>query len=241
MNENDFYIAGDNLPELLPNDQLYELLDKAKQGDEDALKIVAEHNIRLVLMIVGKNFQTVEWDKNELVSIGNMGLLKAIKSFDSSKNIQVSTYAAKCINNEILMFLRKIKKDKNVDSLDRPVYGNKDDSIKLEDTIADDTNIEADYDKLATYEIVREVVNNLPARDKKIITLYFGFDDNVPHSQYEIANILSVSQAYISRLMTKILDEIEDKLTKKGIEEINFKKQEKLDKNKHDFDTSKLK
>lgn len=242
MKENNFFIKDENLPDFLPDSQLYELLNKAKKDDEDAIKIVAEHNIKLVLMIVNKNFKTVEWDKNELISIGNIGLLKAIQSFDKEKNVQFSTYASKCINNEILMFLRKLKKYKNVDSLDRPIYNSIDgyNNIKLEDTITDGTDIEADYDKLVTYEIVREVVTNLPPRDKKIITLYFGFDDNIPHNQYEIADILSVSQSYISKSMTKILAEIEKKLAKKGIEEINFKKQEKLDENKHDFDIKKL-
>lgn len=242
MNKNIFFMKDEDLPGLLPDDQLYELLDKAKQDDKDAVKTVAEHNIKLVLMIVNKNFGTVEWDKNELISIGNIGLIKAIKSFDKEKNVQFSTYASKCISNEILMFLRKLKKNKYVDSLDRPIRNGKDDNIdiKLEDTIIGDTDIEADYDKLETYEIIREIVSNLPPRDKKIITLYFGFDDNMPHNQYEIADILSVSQSYISKSMTKILTEIEKKLAKKGIEEINFKKQEKLDENKHDFDIKKL-
>lgn len=243
MNKNNFFMKDEDLPGLLPDDQLYELLDKAKQDDKDAVKTVAEHNIKLVLMIVNKNFKTVEWDKNELISIGNIGLIKAIKSFDKEKNVQFSTYASKCISNEILMFLRKLKKNKYVDSLDRPIRNGKDDNIdiKLEDTIIGDTDIEADYDKLETYEIIREIVSNLPPRDKKIITLYFGFDDNMPHKQEEIANILATGQSSISRAVTKILTKIEQKLVEKGIEQINFKRKKSINNNKDDFETDKFK
>ena len=113
---------------------------------------------------------------NELISIGNIGLIKAIKSFNEEKNVQFSTYASKCISNEILMFLRKLKKNKYVDSLDRPIRNGKDDNIdiKLEDTIIGDTDIEVDYDKLETYEIIREIVSNLPLVIKK--SLHFILD-----------------------------------------------------------------
>lgn len=110
MNTEELFLDVE-LPKALIKAQIYELLDKIKQGDEEAIKIMVEHNIRLVLHEVTGRFKSVAYDKKDLVSIGNLGLIKAVETFDKSKNVEFSSYAIRCIDNEILMFLRNLKKD----------------------------------------------------------------------------------------------------------------------------------
>ena len=108
MDIDELFIDANNLPRPLSKKQTYELLDKINDGDKQALEILSRHNVRLVLSEVTRRFKLVEYDKKELVAIGNVGLVNAIKTFDKSKNIEFSTYAVRCIDNQILMFLRKI-------------------------------------------------------------------------------------------------------------------------------------
>lgn len=218
MNANELFIDINKLPMPLPKDQLYEFLDKVEQGDKDAIRIVVEHNIRLVLYQVNNRFKTVEYDKKDLVSIGNIGLMKSITTFDKSKNINFAAYATRCIDNEILMFLRKLKKDRNVDSLDRIiVQDNQGNEFKLEDTIRDENDMVENYEKNITYKIIREIVDKLPDRDRKIIVLHFGFDNNKVHTQKEIANMMSVSGATVSKLIKKVVEKIGLQLEKNGV------------------------
>ena len=134
MDIDELFIDANNLPRPLSKNQTYELLDKINDGDKQALEILSKHNVRLVLSEVTRRFKLVEYDKKELVAIGNVGLVNAIKTFDKSKNIEFSTYAVRCIDNQILMFLRKIKKHNNVDSLDKIISYNKDgEKLKLKD------------------------------------------------------------------------------------------------------------
>ena len=148
MNTNELFIDANKLPQPLPKSQVNELLDKVKHGDEDAIKMIIEHNIRLVLYQVNNKFKSVEYDKKDLVSIGNIGLIKAVTTFDKSKNVEFATYATRCIDNEILMFLRKLKKDQKVDSLDKTITHDKEGKeLKIEDTISDENDIVEDYEK----------------------------------------------------------------------------------------------
>ena len=168
MNTDELFIDANKLPKPLPKFQVNELLDKVKQGDEDAIKMIAKHNIRLVLYRVSNRFKTVEYDKKDLVSIGNVGLMKAVTTFDKSKKAEFVTYAIRCIDNEILIFLRNLKKDQKIDTLDKTIIHDKEgNELKIEDTISDKTDIVEDYKKNITYEIIREIVGELPDRDRE--------------------------------------------------------------------------
>lgn len=222
MNTDELFIDANQLPKPLSKSQTYELLDKVKQGDEEAKKIIAEHNIRLVLYEVTTRFKYVEYDKKDLVSIGNIGLIKAITTFDKSRKVEFSAYTARCIDNEILMFLRKIKKDQNVDSLNKQIKHDKEGrELKIEDIISDTSNIIEDYEKKITYKSIQEIIKKLPNRDKEIIILRFGFYNNEVHTQEEIANMMSISRSYVSRLIAKIVKRIGQELKKNGIIEKN--------------------
>ena len=218
---NDLFTGSNELPKPLPKEKLLELIEKVKQGDEEAKNKIIEHNIRLVLYEVTHRFKYVNYDKRDLVSLGNIGLMKAINTFDTSKNVEFTTYATRCIDNEILMFLRKIKKDQNVDSLEKPLsYDKNGNELKVEDTVYDDTDIVEDYEKNEIYKIIRRMVEGLPERDRKIITLHFGFEEDKIYTQKEIADILFVSQSYISRLVKKIVREIGIQLEIEGLIEL---------------------
>lgn len=135
--------------------------------------------------------------------------MKAIEKFDSSKNAEFATFAARCIDNEILIFLRSLKYDKNIDSLDRTInHYNGSDEIYLKDTICYDVDMIEEYIDAETNLIIRELLNDLPERDKYIIMLYFGFYDNKTYTQIEIANMLSVSNAHISRIIAKTIKKL---------------------------------
>lgn len=204
------------------------MLDKIKQGDEKAREKLVEHNIRLVLSEVIRRFSTVEYDKKDLVSIGNVGLMKAITTFDTSKKVEFATYAIRCIDNEIFMFLRKIKKYANDDSLDRTINHDKNgNELKIEDTLINDTDIVEEYADNETHRIIREVVKDLPDRDRKIIMLHFGFYNDETHTQKEIADMLSISQSYVSRLITKIVKRVGKILEEKGLIELRQKEKTK--------------
>lgn len=234
----ELFISGSDIPNALSKQEIYELLQKMKCGDEKAREILILHSIRLVLYQVFNRFKTVNYDKRELVSIGNLGLMKAIETFDISKNIEFSTYATKCINNEILMFLRKLKKYQNMDSLDKIIwYGNDGHDLKLEDIIYDENDMTEKYIHDEEYRIIRQTVNDLPERDKKIIMMYFGFYDDKIYSQKEIADEMSISRAYVSSLISKNVDRIRKKLQRNGIIELRKKadyQKQKIGNNKSD-------
>ena len=231
MNTDELFLNINNLPKPLSKTQMYELLDKVKQGDEAAIKMIIEHNIRLVLYEVNNRFKSVEYDKKDLVSIGNVGLMKAVTTFDKSKKVEFTTYATRCIDNEILMFLRKLKKDQKVDSFDKTITHDKEGKeLKIEDTISDETDIVEDYEKNITYKIIREIVKELPDRDREIIMLHFGFYNNEVHTQKEIADMMSISQSYVSRLITKIVKKIGIQLQNCGVIETTDLKEETYEK-----------
>ncbi len=218
MNTSELFIDGNNLPDPLSKQETYDLLLKIKQGDQSAIEKLAQHNIRLILYEVTGRFNSVNYDKKDLVSIGNIGLMKAITSFDTSKKIEFTTYAVKCIDNEILMFLRKINRWQNVDSLDRTVNQDKDDEkLKLGNSIADETDMVEDLIRNETYPIIRQALLNLPKYDREILMLYFGFNNDVPYGQKEIADMLSISQSSVSRIIRRNIKILGQQLAQKGI------------------------
>lgn len=220
MGYNDIFIEGYKIPKKLPKEEMYDLLAKVSQGDTDARQKLIEHNIRLVIYEVNGRFNTLEYDKSELVSIGILGLVKAVDTYDASKKIEFSTYAARCIDNEILMFIRRLKKEKCVDSLDRPISGEEEDkAIKLEDVIKSDEDIQTSYEGKEIYAQIRKIVYSLPEREREIIMLYFGFYDGRVYKQKEIADKLNISRSYASRLIAKIVKKIKKQLEEVGIVE----------------------
>lgn len=228
MNTNDLFIGKEVLPEPLSKQEIYKLMEEMNKGDKEARKKLIEHNIRLVLYEVTRRFESVQYDKKDLVSIGCIGLIKAVETFDTSKNFSFITYAARCIDNEILMFLNKLKKYKNVDSLNKVIsYDEYDNELKIEDIICDKNNVIEKYIENETYHIINQTVKELPKRDREIIMMYFGFYDDKIYTQKEIGEILSIEQSYVSRLIIKNVQQLRQQLTKKGILELRLENQSK--------------
>ena len=204
-----------------PKPQLQELLNRIEQGDEAALKVITEHNIRIVIYEVNQKFKFVEYDKKDLVSIGTIGLIKAIITFNPSKQNRFTTHAVSCIDNQILIFLRKLKKDQKVSSLDQPIrYDENGESIKIKDTLFSPINIMEDDEKEVTYKIIREIVKELPDRDREIIMLYFGFYDDKPYMQKEIAKKTSLNQSSVSKIIKENIKKLGKQLQQEGLIEL---------------------
>lgn len=218
MNYNDLFIEQ-KLPNPLSKEETYYYFEKYKSKDMKAREIIINHNIKLVLYRVTKRFINFPYDKKELIQIGLVGLIKAVDTFDISKSIQFSSYASKCIDNEILMFVRKGNKYINDESLDRTIEtGIEGNSVKIGDNIKDETcNIEINYEEKEEQLIIDKIIMSLPERDKEIIMLHFGFIDNKIFTQKEIATKLNISQPQVSRLLSKILERISIELTKEEI------------------------
>ena len=203
----------EKLPYPLEKEELYKLLQESQNGSKEAKDILVVHNLRLVLHEVTNRFSSVSYDKQDLVSVGIIGLINAINSFDLNKGYEFSTYASRCVDNEILMFLRKIKKDINLESFEETIFtDNNGDTVKLEDTISDDINLFDDYEKKEFYKSIRELVMQLPERDKKIMMMHFGFSNNKTYSQKEIAEILNMSRSNVSTIVNKNLNILREQL-----------------------------
>lgn len=213
MNTIGFFMESYQLPGPLDKKETSELLGKIKEGDEDAKAKLVEHNIRLVIYEVKTKFLTVEYSKSELVAIGIIGLMKAIYSFDISKNVNFPTYATVCIDNEIRMFLRKIKKDEKTDSLQRAIYTDAEgDELRLEDVLYDDNDLLENYTTEETYYELRLLINNLPEGEQEVIKMKFGFYDNRIFTEKEIAEKFHISQSYTSRVIKLAIQKLKIQL-----------------------------
>ncbi len=199
-----------------------------KTGDVEARKNIIEKNIAIVMSVVFKNFSNTNYEKKELVSIGLVGLLKAVDNYDVTKpNTNFYSYATICIKNEILMFIRREKKRNNDISIENVMYTNDEgDEIKIADTLKDDDgNLLDSYINLETNNLIREIVSKLNEREREIITFYFGFDNKPRLNQQEIASRLGVTQSHISRLISKTLQKIKTELINQSVvDDINLKK-----------------
>lgn len=218
------YTKENNAPLPLSKEEERIILEYIKQGDESAREYLIEHNMRLVLFEVTTRFKNYQYDKEELIAIGNIGLVKAAQTYDPSKKIAFSTYAAKCIDNEILMFIRKQKKLFSEESLSYTIFidGGYEEK-KLEDIIRSDIDIEEEYNEKETYEIIRGLIDSLSERDRKIMILYYGFNNSKTHTTREIAKIMSLSQPVIVRIIHRNLKNISDKLQELGVIELREK------------------
>lgn len=214
-----------NLPHPLDKEELYSYFEKMKLGDKNARNVIILHNIRLVISEVEKKFSNTPYDLKELVSVGLIALIKSVDTFDISYGFYFSTYAIRCIDNEILAFMRNVSKCLYDISLDQPVSVDEEGKkLIVEDTLVDsDSDFVLDYENNETHKIIREIVSELSDEDKNIIIKYFGFMNHKPMSQVEIANELGLSQAQVSRNIKKILKKISIQLATQGIIEVSTK------------------
>ena len=205
-----FYIGGtDVLPAPLTNDEEAEIISLLGTADEEMAKSkLIERNLRLVVYIARK-FENTGVNVEDLISIGSIGLIKAINTFRSDKNIKLATYATRCIENEILMYLRRNTKTKTEVSIDEPLNvdweGNE---LLLSDILGTDIdviykNLEEEVDR----DILKKAINKLDKRERVIIELRYGiFSDGIEKTQKEVADMLGISQSYISRLEKRIIN-----------------------------------
>ena len=201
-----FVGSSDKLPEPLSKEEEVEYVLKAGEGDEMARAKLIEHNLRLVVFL-SKKYENTKIDLEDLVSIGTIGLIKGINTYKLDKNIKLATYASRCIDNEILMFLRKNKKRRGEisfeDSLSYDAEGNE---LHLEDILGTEPDIvtkglEEEVEKQLLYQ----EVNKLSGRDKKIMILRYGLYNYNEMTQKDVAELLNISQSYISRIEKKII------------------------------------
>lgn len=212
MSEGSWFIVN-RLPEVLSVDECLLLLERSKNGDKQAREKLIVHNIRLVLYEVKNRFRDVNYDKSDLVSYGIVGLMKAIDSFDISRNCQFVTYAVKCIDNEILMFLRKIKDKLNVISFNDVILMDSSGNDRcFEDIICNDDDMVENYETKELYDVIRNLINEFDDREKEILILYFGFYNNKRLTQRELAIKYNISQSYLSRILSRLLKQIELRL-----------------------------
>lgn len=191
------------------------LLTLKEQGDLSATEKLIEHNLRLVAYIA-KKFEGCKIEMEDLISIGAVGLIKAVRTFKLDKNIRLATYASRCIENEILMQLRKTSKIRNDVSLDSPLSEDTDgNELVLGDIIPSNEDIvEVAVDKPADNDLLHKFINNLNAREREIMILRYGLFGNEELTQREVAEKLGISQSYISRLEKRILGEMKVELQK---------------------------
>ena len=205
------YIQSSNLfPEPLSSEEEKDYLKRMLEGDEKARNILIEHNLRLVAH-VAKKYNNTKLDQDDLISIGTIGLIKGINSFNADKNIKLATYTARCIENEILMFLRSSKKTNAEVFLNEPVGKDKDDNVvTLQEIIeVDEKNVEDEVDlKMKVKKLYQKMKTVLKQREKTIIELRFGLDGNKPKTQKEIAEMLDISRSYVSRIETKAIGKL---------------------------------
>ena len=212
-----YYIGGsETLPPPLSTKEENDILARLMNNDESVKNILVERNLRLVVYIA-KKFENTSVGLEDLISIGTIGLVKAINTYDVKKNIKLATYASRCIENEILMHLRRTNKIKNEVSIDEPLNTDGDgNELLLSDVIGTDEDfvfkgLEKDVDN----QLVKESIAKLSKREKKIMELRFGFLNGVEKTQKEVADLLGISQSYISRLEKKIIHRMKKEMSSK--------------------------
>ena len=213
-----FYINGSQtLPPPLSLMEEEKLLKKLDENDEESKKILVERNLRLVVYIA-KKFENTGMELEDLVSIGTIGLMKAINTFNTGKNIKLATYASRCIENEILMQLRRTSKLKSEVSIDEPLNKDSDgNELLLSDILGTDDNItskriEDEIDK----KLLKIAIEHLNGREKDIMKLRFGIDGGYKEkTQKEVADMMGISQSYISRLEKKIMKKMKKEILSK--------------------------
>lgn len=211
--ENNLFFVGsaDKLPEPLSKEEESLYIEKSLEGDELAKSKLIEHNLRLVVFLA-KKYENTGVDLEDLVSIGTIGLIKGVSTYKPDKNIKLATYASRCIDNEILMFLRKNKRRRGEvsfeDSLSYDAEGNE---LRLEDILGTDGDIvtkglEHETERLLLYNEIKK----LNERDQKIMILRYGLYNSPEMTQKDVADILGISQSYISRIEKKVIRRLQN-------------------------------
>ena len=211
--ENVMFFVGstDKLPEPLSKEMEEYYLIRFTDGDITARDKLIEHNLRLVVFLA-KKYENTKVDLEDLVSIGTIGLIKGIKTYSMDKNIKLATYASRCIDNEILMYLRKNKKIKTEVSFDESLSFDMDgNELHLEDILGTDPDIVTrGLEENLNKRIVIDEINKLPPRDREIIVLRYGLLNGQEMTQKDVAELLGISQSYISRIEKKVIRRIKN-------------------------------
>lgn len=205
-----FYVgSSDILPEPLSKEEEVDYVLKSMDGDVLAKNKLIEHNLRLVVFLA-KKYENTNIDLEDLVSIGTIGLIKGVNTYKLDKNIKLATYASRCIDNEILMYLRKTKRKKTEISLeDRLSFDADGNELHLEDVLGTEANIVTkNLDDELDKTLLRRELNKLNKRDKEIMILRYGLNGNAELTQKEVAEKLGISQSYISRIEKKVIKKL---------------------------------
>ena len=213
-----FYIGGsDVLPPPLPPEEEKELLDQFNQGSQEARAVLIERNLRLVVYIA-KKFENAGVNVEDLISIGTIGLIKAVNTFNCGKNIKLATYASRCIENEILMYLRRNHKTKSEVSFDEPLNVDWDgNELLLSDILGTETDIVYTHiEEEVNRNLLQYAMDKLSPREKQIMEMRFGLAGGYEMTQKEVADKMGISQSYISRLEKKIIVRLRREIKKLG-------------------------
>lgn len=211
-----FVGATDALPPPLSKEDELKYILRSKEGDKEARNILIEHNLRLVVFLA-KKYESTGYDIEDLVSIGSIGLIKGIQTYKLDKNIKLATYCSRCIANEILMFIRKNKKRKSEisfeDALSFDAEGNE---LHLEDILGtDEDTVYQEFSEKIDKESLEKELAYLSKREKLIISLRYGLNNSEAYTQKEVAEILGISQSYISRIEKKVIKKLQGVLESK--------------------------
>ena len=213
-----FYIGGsDTLPPPLDKDKEQKCIAMLKEGSEEARKSLIEHNLRLVVYI-SKKFENTNINIEDLISIGTIGLIKAVNTYNPDKNIKLATYASRCIENEILMYLRRNNKTRLEVSIDEPLNVDWDgNELLLSDILGTDEDvIYHDIEDEIEKNLLNNAISRLNPRERKIVELRYGLtnEDGEEMTQKEVADLLGISQSYISRLEKKIMKRLKKEIVR---------------------------
>ena len=211
-----YYVGGgQNLPAPLDADEEAKALEELKQGSDTARSKLIEHNLRLVVYIA-KKFENTGVSVDDLTGIGAIGLIKAVNTFDADKQIRLATYASRCVENEILMFLRRTSKIKGEVSFEEPLKVDWDgNALLLSDILGTDADIVyRDMDKHDDVKVLLNVLSRLPEREQEIIKLRYGIGCPSELTQKEVSDKLGISQSYISRLEKRIIKKLKRDMSK---------------------------
>ena len=208
-------INSQNFPDVLSSDEETKYLEAWRNKDFEARNKLIEHNLRLVAHIV-KKFENTGIDLEDLVSVGTIGLIKAVNSFEPVKKIKLATYASRCIENEILMYLRKVVRCKMEVSLDEPLnVDSEGNELLLGDILGTDNDlVYNDIEVSVEKELLNLSLNKLSKREQQIVNLRFGLNGAEEKTQKEVADLLGISQSYISRLEKKIITRLKKEIIK---------------------------
>lgn len=213
-----FINGSANLPPPLTKDEEERCFTEILKGSEEARNKLIVHNLRLVVYIA-KKFENSGVNIDDLISIGTIGLIKAVKTFCPDKNIKLATYASRCIENEVLMYLRKIGNLRNEISIDEPLNIDWDgNELLLSDILfTDEDSVSVDIESDDEIRLLMNCIDKLNSRDKKIIYLRFGLNSHREYTQKEVADMLGISQSYISRIEKRIIEQLKNEMKKASI------------------------